>query len=90
MARIKKSRKATGFIDNSGPSRSERLADPESYDSRRRRAQAEKKKNASVYEKQRQDSANSGENQSTERKTRLADKIRKLNEDKKAQDESSD
>lgn len=90
MARIKKSRKATGFIDNSGPSRSERLADPESYDSRRRRAQAEKKKNASVYEKQRQDSENSGENQATERKTRLADKIRKLNEDKKAQDESSD
>ncbi len=90
MARIKKSRKATGFIDNSGPSRSERLADPESYDSRRRKAQAEKKKNASVYEKQRQDSASSGDNPSAERKTRLADKIRKLNEDKKVQDDSSD
>lgn len=86
MARIKKSRKATGFIDNSGPSRSEKLADPDSYDSRRRKAQAEKKKNASVYEKQRQNEADSAENQPVERKTRLADKIKKLNEDKSSDD----
>jgi hypothetical protein len=87
MARIKKSRKAKGFIDNSGPSRSERLADPDSYDSRRRRAQAEKKKNSSVYEKQRQNGANSDDNQSAERKTRLADKIKKLNEEKQSEAE---
>jgi hypothetical protein len=86
MARIKKSRKATGFIDNSGPSRSEKLADPDSYDSRRRKAQAEKKKNTSVYEKQRQNEAGSAENQPVERKTRLADKIKKLNEDKSSDD----
>lgn len=86
MARIKKSRKATGFIDNSGPSRSEKLADPDSYDSRRRKAQAEKKKNASVYEKQRQNETDSAENKPTERKTRLADKIKKLNQDKNSDD----
>ena len=87
MARIKKSRKATGFIDNSGPSRSEKLADPDSYDSRRRRAQAEKKKNTSVYEKQRQNSNNSDDNQPAERKTRLADKIKKLNAEKQGDEE---
>ncbi|WP_292950516.1 MULTISPECIES: hypothetical protein [unclassified Neptuniibacter] len=87
MARIKKSRKATGFIDNSGPSRSEKLADPDSYESRRRKAQAEKKKNASVYEKQRQNSDNSDDNQPAERKTRLADKIKKLNEEKQRDSE---
>ena len=36
MPRIKKSRKAKGFIDDRGPSRQERLADPDSYDSRKR------------------------------------------------------
>lgn len=86
MARIKKSRKATGFIDNSGPSRSERLADPDSYDSRRRRAQAEKKKNTSVYEKQRQNS-DSSDDQPAERKTRLADKIKKLHAEKQSDSE---
>ncbi len=83
MTRLKKSRKAKGFIDDSGPSRSERLADPESYDSRRRKAQAEKKKNKSVYQKQR-DAEKSQHTSAPEqkRKTRLSDKIRKLNQEK--------
>ena len=85
MTRLRKSRKAKGFIDDSGPSRQERLADPNSYDSRRRKAQDKKKKNASVYEKHRQDE-NVGDKQASgnERKTRLSDKIKKLNAAKKS------
>ena len=88
MARIKKSRKATGFIDNSGPSRSEKLADPDSYDSRRRKAQEKKKRHQSVYEKQKEkgDDAAVAE----QPKTRLADKIRKLNEEKKEQEKEQE
>lgn len=87
MSRLKKSRKAKGFIDDSGPSRKERLADPESYDSRRRKSQEKKKKKPSVYEKLRQQEINaSGNETAAERKTRLAEKIKKLNQDKKEQD----
>lgn len=83
MTRLRKSRKAKGFIDDSGPSRNERLADPDSYDSRRRKAKAEKKKNKSVFEKQREAEQPDGSNaKANERKTRLADKIRKLNQEK--------
>ena len=83
MTRLRKSRKAKGFIDDSGPSRNERLADPDSYDSRRRKAKAEKKKNKSVFEKQREaEQSNSSNSQANDRKTRLADKIRKLNQEK--------
>lgn len=82
MSRLKKSRKAKGFIPNEGPTRNERLADPDSYDSRRRRAKQEKKKNQSVYEKQRQADDGSSSQKQPERQTRLADKIRKLNESK--------
>jgi len=81
MSRLKKSRKAKGFIPNEGPTRNERLADPESYDSRRRKALGKKKKNVSVFEKQRQAEASGAEQQTPERKTRLADKIRKLNKE---------
>lgn len=81
MTRLKKSRKAKGFIDDSGPSRGERLADPDSYDSRKRKALSKKKKNQSVYEKQKQADLNQGDNKS-ERKTRMQDKIRKLNQEK--------
>ncbi|WP_415884968.1 hypothetical protein ACMXYO_09920 [Neptuniibacter sp. QD37_6] len=82
MARLKKSRKAKGFIPNEGPTRNERLADPDSYDSRRRKAKQEKKKNQSVFEKQRQADDNSASKKQPERKTRLADKIRELNKSK--------
>lgn len=82
MARLKKSRKAKGFIPNEGPTRNERLADPDSYDSRRRKAKQEKKKNQSVYEKQRQADDGSSSQTQSERKTRLADKIRELNQSK--------
>ena len=81
MTRAKKSRKATGFIDDSGPSRQERLADPDSYDSRRRKAQAAKKKNKSVYDKAK-DAQKSGGDKPQQRKTRLQDKIKALNAEK--------
>ncbi|WP_067868411.1 hypothetical protein [Neptuniibacter marinus] len=84
MARIKKSRKAKGFIDDSGPSRRERLADPDSYDSRRRKALEKKKRHQSVYEKKKAESEED-ENSQEQRKTRLADKIRKLNKEKAQQ-----
>ena len=81
MTRIKKSRKAKGFIDEEGPNRRERLADPESYDSRRRKAQQERKKHKSVYEKhQEAEAANAnGDKSGNQRQTRLSDKIRRLN-----------
>ncbi|MCP4596768.1 hypothetical protein [Neptuniibacter sp.] len=83
MTRLRKSRKAKGFIDNEGPSRNERLADPNSYESRRRKAQEKKKKHTSVYEKERQaEKNNASDDKTTERKTRLADKIKKLNKEK--------
>lgn len=82
MTRLKKSRKAKGFIDDSGPSRQERLADPNSYDSRRRKAQEKKKKHTSAYEKQRQNEKTTDQTAATERKTRLAEKIKKLNASK--------
>ena len=85
MPRIKKSRKAKGFIDDSGPSRQERLADPDSYDSRRRKALEKKKRPPSVYEKQKGSNEGS-ETEQAQRKTRLADKIRKLNEEKTKED----
>lgn len=78
MSRLKKSRKAKGFIPNEGQTRNERLADPDSYDSRRRKALGKKKKNLSTFEKQRQAEASEAEQQAPERKTRLADKIRNL------------
>jgi hypothetical protein len=84
MPRIKKSRKAKGFIDDRGPSRQERLADPDSYDSRKRKAlDSKKKKHKSVYEKQREaDKIANSTTPQAERKTRLADKIRRINKDK--------
>ena len=85
MARIKKSRKAKGFIDDSGPNRRERLADPESYDSRRRKALEKKKRHPSVYEKEKAQS-DEGQSAQEQRKTRLADKIRKLNKEKAKED----
>lgn len=89
MPRIKKSRKAKGFIDDSGPSRQERLADPESYDSRKRKALEEKKKkHKSVYEKQRDaEKADKNKNAQSERKTRLADKIRRMNKEKEQKEQ---
>jgi hypothetical protein len=83
MSRLKKSRKAKGFIPSEEPSRRELRADPDSYDSRRRKAAENKKKNKSVFEKQREAEKNS--NQQTDadkRKTRLQDKIRRLNKEK--------
>lgn len=81
MSRVKKKR--TGgqpVIWLDVPRRSEKLADPDSYESRKRKNQEKKKKVKSVYDKH-QDDQNQGERGSEQRKTRLADKIRKLKKD---------
>ena len=88
MTRAKKSRKAKGFIDDRGPSRKERLADPDSYDSRRRKSVEKRKKPKSVYEKHREQvESEENTNAASKGKTRLADKIRRLNEAKQESDE---
>ncbi len=90
MTRLKKSRKAKGFINDRGPSRRERLADPDSYDSRRRKSQQDRKKQKSVFDKHQEAEADQARNDQVgqARQTRLADKIRRLNETKS--EESSD
>ncbi|MFW1676331.1 hypothetical protein ACFVYJ_00920 [Pontibacter sp. JAM-7] len=82
MTRLKKSRKATGFIDDTGPSRRERLADPESYESRRRKSQETRKKHKSLYEKHREAEQAASDQDESESgpQTRLAKKIRRLNQ----------
>ncbi|WP_261840789.1 hypothetical protein [Aliamphritea ceti] len=78
MSRTKKKR--TGgqpVIWLDGPRRSEKLADPESYESRKRKNLDKKKKVKSVFEKHQDENSQEG-NGSEQRKTRLSDKIRKI------------
>ncbi|MBY4678416.1 hypothetical protein [Marinobacterium arenosum] len=90
MSRLKKRRHTREWVEfeENGPSRRERLANPDSYESRKRRALAEKKKNKSVFQKE-QEKAESGSKQQGGNHARgpLADKIRKLNADKAQQDQ---
>lgn len=82
MSRIKKRRHTREWVEyaETGPSRRERLSDPDSYESRKRRALAEKKKQKSVYQKQlEKEQAGGGEQGGSHARGRLADKIRKLN-----------
>jgi len=84
MSRKKKTRSGGGqtvFID--APRRSEKLADPDSYESRKRKNLEQKKKQKSVYEKERAAAANATSTE--ERKTRLADKIRRLKQNEAEQ-----
>ncbi len=81
MSRVKKKR--TGgqpVIWLDGPRRSEKLADPDSYESRKRKNLEKKKKVKSVFDKH-QDENSQGESDADQRKTRLSDKIRKLKKD---------
>ncbi len=93
MSRQKKKR---SFVSQYLPadeviSKSERLADPDSYESRKKKAAEKKKKHKSVYQKKVEaEKAQSGGNEDSGRKGgRLADKIRKLNEQKRKQNEKN-
>lgn len=77
MTRIKKKRTTPKPIFLDVPRRSEKLADPDSYESRKRRNQEQKKKHKSVYEKAREAEQSAGTDDQ-QRNTPLADKIRRL------------
>lgn len=77
MSRIKKKRTSPKPIFLDVPRRSEKLADPDSYESRKRRNMEQKKKHKSVYEKAR-DAEQAAEDAQQRRNTPLADKIRRL------------
>ncbi len=77
MTRIKKKRTTPKPIFLDVPRRSEKLADPDSYESRKRRNQEQKKKHKSVYEKAREAEL-AAESDDQQRDTPLEDKIRRL------------
>jgi predicted glycosyl hydrolase (DUF1957 family) len=97
MTRLKKQRRmANKIVLDKTPKKQERLADPDSYESRKQRAMAKKKKHQSIEQKR----TNAKPTQSAiERDTaagrrgersggRLAEKIRKLNADKRDADQN--
>ena len=100
MTRLKKQRRmANKIVLDKTPKKQERLADPDSYESRKQRAMAKKKKHQSVEQKR----INAKPTKSAiERDTeagrrgerkggRLAEKIRKLNAEKReSEQENSD
>ena len=99
MTRVKQQRKLTDQIEfEKTPKKQERLADPDSYESRKQRAMIKKKKHQSVEQKRN----NAGATQSAkERDTeagrrgarqggRLADKIRQLNAKKEQSEDSAE
>lgn len=95
MTRLKKQRRmANKIVLDKTPKKQERLADPDSYESRKQRAMVKKKKHQSVEQKR----VNAKPTQSAiERDTaagkrgerqggRLAEKIRRLNAEKQESD----
>jgi hypothetical protein len=88
MTRLKKKRSDANRIEwgESAPRRSEKLADPTSYESRKRRALDNSKKQKSVYEKQLEKEEREArlKAQQQPRGGRLAEKIRRLNREKLA------
>lgn len=98
MTRLKKQRRmANKIVLDKTPKKQERLADPDSYESRKQRAMAKKKKHQSVEQKR----INAKPTKSAiERDTeagrrgerkggRLAEKIRKLNAQKRDKDQAN-
>lgn len=92
MTRIKKQRKSVKVVlMETAPKKKERLADPDSYTSRKQQAQKKRKKHLSVYEKARLEAEQQARNEASGRRGSqtlgpLADKIRKLNARKKQQE----
>ena len=90
MTRKKKTRSGGGqtvYIDV--PRRSEKLADPESYESRKRKNLDQKKKKKSVYQKAVEADQNNGSGQQ-QRETPLAEKIRRLKAEEQAKEKGSE
>lgn len=86
MTRARKKRSDANRIEwgESAPRRSEKLADPGSYESRKKRALDKRKQQKSVYEKQREKEEREARvrEQQLPRGGRLAEKIRRLNREK--------
>jgi len=91
MTRQKKRRHTREWVefDESGPSRKERRADPDSYESRKRKGLTERKKTKSVFQKDLDAKAKkTPQKDNGHARGRLADKIRKLNAEKENSNES--
>ncbi len=87
MTRVKKKRSDANRIEwgETAPRRSEKLADPTSYESRKRRSLDNRKKQKSVYEKQLEKEEREARLKAQQpRGGRLAEKIRRLNREKAA------
>jgi hypothetical protein len=89
MTRKKKKRSSPKPIFLDVPRRSEKLADPDSYESRRRRNLEQKKKSKSVYEKAREAEQNA-DSSDQQRETPLAEKIRRLKRAEEARQKDSE
>ncbi|WP_290699528.1 hypothetical protein [Amphritea sp.] len=89
MTRKKKKRSSPKPIFLDVPRRSEKLADPDSYESRRRRNLEQKKKSKSVYEKAREAEQEAGST-TQQRETPLAEKIRRLKRAEEARQKDSE
>ncbi len=91
MTRKKKKRTSPKPIFLDIPRRSEKLADPDSYESRKRRnlEQKKKSKSKSVYEKAREAEQAKAADQ-PQRNTPLAEKIRRLKKAEEARQNASD
>jgi len=89
MSRTKKRRSNLyRIVGDQLPSRRERLADDNSYESRKRKAKQEEKKKQSVYQRHLEsEKPNKSDNEpeAQPRGGRLADKIRQLNQEKTEQ-----
>ncbi|UTW13480.1 hypothetical protein [Marinobacterium rhizophilum] len=87
MTRLKKKRSDANRIEwgETAPRRSEKLADPTSYESRKRRSLDNRKKQKSVYEKQLEKEEREARLKAQQPQGgRLAEKIRRLNREKNA------
>ena len=89
MTRKKKKRSSPKPIFLDVPRRSEKLADPDSYESRKRRNLDQKKKSKSVYEKAR-DAEQDADSATQQRETPLAEKIRRLKRAEEARQKASE
>jgi len=94
MTRVKKKRSDANRIewDERPPRRSEKLADPDSYESRKKKALDKRKRHKSVYEKHLEQESRNEEraDQKGARGGRLAEKIRRLNRETRDYEAESD
>ena len=94
MTRERKKRSDANRIEwgTQPPRRSEKLADPDSYESRKKRALEKRKKQKSAYEKhlEQQERSEGRDDQKGARGGRLAEKIRGLNREKRELDDDVD